>query len=562
MKRPTVKLLYALVASAMALAVPLAYAGNITKAGTGTDLTAGASWTGGTAPGGLDVATWSSSSLGAGLTLGSAKTWGGISITAALTDIAVTGAGPLTLTNGIDMSVSANNLTWSTPIVLGANQAWSVNSGKANTVGALISGPFGITKNGFGTLILSVSNSFSGGMTINAGTNIMGNAYALGTNTITLNGGVLKNNGAYNITNSIVVGSSGGMITLNSANNISYYGNVSGAGNLILGSSWGGGASSILMYGTNLMTSGTITMNPNAAVSRLKTPDASSAVLDWVMNGGSTEVSGTFNFGSFSGTGNFNAFNNNSGTTIYNIGGNNHDATYSAVLSANGTGQQLSIVKLGTGAQTFSGNNSYTGTTTLEDGSLIASNNVNSGAASPFGNSTSAIILGGDLTVSTNIAMHPQLLISGPFTMARPVTVGNNNGALGNAATTFTLGGNSSSNAIFSGSSITLNQNLIVTQATGGSLTISAPISDGGNNRSLTKIGGGTVTLSGANSYAGGTIVNQGVLLIGNTTQGNGVVTVADGAGVGVTATSDSTYWSPSSLVVGTSAGGTLQFSL
>ncbi|HTL73104.1 MAG TPA: autotransporter-associated beta strand repeat-containing protein [bacterium] len=566
MKTSAVKLLCAIVVGAMTLAAPATFAGTINKAATGTDLAAGASWTGGTAPGSGDVATWASGSLGGALTMSTGPTWGGIALTTATADptIAAPGSGAFTLgSSGIDLSSTANNMTINAPITLGASQIWNVNVGKTLTAGGLMSGTaFGLTKNGAGTLVLSVSNSFGGGVTLNAGTNVLGNAFALGTGSVTLNGGTLKNNGAYNISNNIVVGASGGTITLNSANNISYFGNVTGAGNLTLGGSWGGSASSVQMYGTNLMTSGTVTMNPTPAVARLKTPDASSAVLDWVMNGGSTEVSGTFNFGSFNGSGNFNAFNNNSGTTIYNIGGNNHDAIYSAVLSANGTGQQLSIVKVGTGAQIFSGANSYSGTTTVENGSLIASNNVSTSAAGPFGNAATAIIVGDDVTINTNIAMHPQLLINGAFTMARPVTVGTASGALGNVGTTFTLGGNSISSATFSGSFLTMNQNLIVTQATGGSLTISAPISDGGNNLGLTKIGGGTVTLSGANSYAGTTIVSQGVLLIGNTSPANGVVTVADGAGVGVIATADSTYWSPSSLAVGTSTGGTLQFSL
>jgi len=69
----------------------------ITKSGTGTDLTAGASWTGSAAPGSADVATWTSTSLGAGLTLATAKTWQGVDIQGALTDIQVTGVGLLTL---------------------------------------------------------------------------------------------------------------------------------------------------------------------------------------------------------------------------------------------------------------------------------------------------------------------------------------------------------------------------------------------------------------------------------------------------------------------------------
>ena len=572
MKRSAINPLCALVAGAMTLAAPAAFAGTIYKAASGTDLAAGASWTNGVAPGSGDVATWVTGSLGGALTMSTAPTWGGIAMTAATADavIAVPGSGAFTLgSSGVDLSSSTNNLTINAPITLGASQAWSVNTGKTLTAGGLISdggNAFGITKSGSGTLTLSVSNGFGGGVTLNAGTVLLKNAFALGTNSVTLNGGTLKNLAGANLTvsNNIVVGSGGGTITVGEAKNFTLAGALSGAGNLTIGGSGGGNSSVYGQFSTNSMTSGTITLvGGTVGVARIPTTAASSAALDWVISGNTpdTEVSGTFNFGSLGGSGNFTAFNNNSGTTTYNIGGDNNNATYSGVLGQSGTGQILSILKVGTGSETFSGNNSYTGSTTVEDGSLIASNNVNASAASPFGNAPTAIFVGDDVAINTNVAMHPQLLISGPFTMARLVTVGTSSGPLGNSSTTFTLGGNAAKSAIFSGG-INMNQNLVVTQATGGSLTISGAISEDGNTRSLTKVGGGTVTLSGANSYAGTTIVNEGVLLIGNTSPDNGVMTVADGAGAGVAATSDSAYWSPSSLTVGTGTGGSLQFSL
>ena len=47
-------------------------------------------------------------------------------------------------------------------------------------------------------------------------------------------------------------------------------------------------------------------------IARVSSTGTSSANLDWVFNGGGTEVSGTFNLGSFSGTtGSHNASNGN-----------------------------------------------------------------------------------------------------------------------------------------------------------------------------------------------------------------------------------------------------------
>ncbi|MCF7731598.1 MAG: Ig-like domain repeat protein [Akkermansiaceae bacterium] len=167
----------------------------ITKAATGTDLTAGASW-GGTAPASGDVATWTSTSLGAGLTLGSSRSWSGISVAGAASAIDVTGAGTLTLgSDGIEMSAATVNLTWGTPVALGSSQTWNVNSGRTLTASGIISGPsMVLTKAGAGTLtIKNAANTYSGGTIINAGqltVDLQADA-ALGTGPVTLNGGRL-----------------------------------------------------------------------------------------------------------------------------------------------------------------------------------------------------------------------------------------------------------------------------------------------------------------------------------------------------------------------------------
>ncbi len=78
--------------SLFAASAPSAFAATVTKAPVGTDLTAGASWL---APfissGSNDMATWSGSVLGVGLTLGSSKQRSAISGSGAASDIAVSG---------------------------------------------------------------------------------------------------------------------------------------------------------------------------------------------------------------------------------------------------------------------------------------------------------------------------------------------------------------------------------------------------------------------------------------------------------------------------------------
>lgn len=157
---------------AVLMLIPCAtQAAPVMKAATGTDLADGASW-GGTAPTSVDVATWVSTSLGAGLTLGSPSSWGGIGVASALSAIGITGAGPLTLgAGGIDLSFSTVNLTVGMPIELGVSQTWTVNSGRTLEASGIISGStMGLTKAGVGTLTLKGANTYDGTTTIRGGT--------------------------------------------------------------------------------------------------------------------------------------------------------------------------------------------------------------------------------------------------------------------------------------------------------------------------------------------------------------------------------------------------------
>ena len=94
----------------------------------------------------------------------------------------------------------------------------------------------------------------------------------------------------------------------------------------------------------------------------------------------------------------------------------------------------------------------------------------------------------------------------------------------------------------------------------GYDVTIAQVLNDGGG--SLTKLGGGTLTLSGANFYAGATIINAGTLATTTASFANGAYTVADNAGLGVISTYLNAQIYPSSVTLGTSAGASLNFDL
>lgn len=198
-----------------------AHAAIATKSGGGTNLTLAASWAGGSGPGfptASDVATWTSNSLGAGLTAGSAVNWGSINITDAATNIAITGAG--TITTGNITLAGIRTLSIGNTIALGGDSVYNITDATGSsaadaTLSGAISGAFGITKSGAGTLTLSGSSSYTGATIVNAGT---------------LN---LPSSGA--LTSSISVGSSAtltgsgtttGDITLNAGSNIIATGTV------------------------------------------------------------------------------------------------------------------------------------------------------------------------------------------------------------------------------------------------------------------------------------------------------------------------------------------------
>jgi len=168
------KLLLAVSTAIVLSLVPAFAATGVYKGATGTDLTAGASWTNGVVPNSSSNAVWYGSSLGAGLTLGSSQSWGSMAITNAASDISVTGAGTLTLgASGIDMSASAVNMTWGNPLTLGASQTWNVTSGKTLMLnGAVGDGGSGynITKIGLGTLVLGGASTFAGNINVTNGT--------------------------------------------------------------------------------------------------------------------------------------------------------------------------------------------------------------------------------------------------------------------------------------------------------------------------------------------------------------------------------------------------------
>jgi fibronectin-binding autotransporter adhesin len=211
--------------------------------------------------------------------------------------------------------------------------------------------------------------------------------------------------------------------------------------------------------------------------------------------------------------------------TLTLTGSNTDDNTLSSII-VNGTGAGLtSLAKTGDGTWRLSGVNTYTGSTTISDGTL--KNGVNNAFAA-----TSAVTV-----AAVNASDSATWLLNGFNNTTNSLTVGgaaNSTATVATGAGTLTLGGNVTYDATANAGSATISGLVATTAArtftvgdssnTSSELNVTAVIS--GTGGGVVKDGAGTMVLAGANSYTGTTVVNAGILQVG---QGGTNATVDDG---------------------------------
>ena len=436
-------------------------ANNYTGTATG-NVTTTTNWSLGHVPTVSEDAVFASTStagiknFGTGATVGAPLTVGSISVTATTGTYSIrnatTGATNATITlggagdlgNGVS-GTTADILfaaTGSTLQLLGPNgstgsgvlnvvlgQSGNFDAAGTINVSSVISGSgFGITKTGVGTLTLSGANTYSGGLTLSAGTLSMNNATATGGGTFTMNGGTLTNTSGADITlsnnnaqtwggdftfvgtaatNSLNLGAGAVTLTGNrtilnmtgTTSTLTVGGAIGDGGNGFSLSRLGNGLGTLILTGNSTYSGGTTIGGGTFSVSSIGNAGASGNLGTGGINLGNTTVAGSllytgagettnkvFNLNGTTGGGiidttgatgglvlSANITATGAGTKTLTIRGDSTGNAISGNIVDNGGANLTRLVKSGTGTWTLSGvNNIFSGGTTISGGTLIA----------------------------------------------------------------------------------------------------------------------------------------------------------------------------------------------
>ena len=435
--------------------------------------------------------------------------------------------------NGNEISVSSLTSNGGTPIMengADTDSALTINHSADITYAGVLqdgagSGTLGLVKDGASMLTLSGTNTYTGGTIVNAGT-LYVRADSLGTGDITFagNGALRPVYGAYPVLDNNLTVNSGVTAELQAVNQyyrITIAGAVAGSGTLIASSTSNGAGSVTLSNAANTFTGtlqvGTSTQGVNLTVNSLA--DGANPILMY----GTSSRPAYFTLGSgeassllfdsrqitlLGGAGSVVKISNNNGTAgntiiintdlavdaagnkTLNLGGSNTGSNAFTGAISDGVDAVISLAKEGGGTWALSGTNSYSGTTTLNAGTLSigASNNLGDGS-----DTNGLVFNGGTLRITGTELTHMwDLTNSG----TRPIT--------------YTAGKAVGLDIADAGHTFTVDH--VLNQTTGG----------------LTKSGEGTLVLGDINTYTGNTAVTAGTLDVTGEIAGSAVTVNAD----------------------------------
>ena len=444
------------------------------------------------------------------------------------------GSGTVSANRGIGIGASGAYVDAATSGTLTLSGIIAADGGNNLTVNSIVGTP--------GTVILAGANTFSGTTSFGAGTLQLNNSLALQNSTLNITGGTLN----FDSLPATMAGLTGsGSITLpvaltigSSATPAAYSGTLSGAGSLTKNGSGGitigSGASGGATYsGATTVNQGTLTLGGVGS-----------------MNAGANviQVAGAL------GTATLNVVDSESVVTTGNIVVGQVSGITSSLVVGGGTGGG----SLSAGTLTFGTVNNGPGTASVtiqNSGSLTLSGHIDmdDGHSGSQAGTTTVNLNGGTFTVGS---------IMNTFNTASvPETIHLNGGVLkananDTSGTVFFLPALANFTADVDSGGAIVNPN-------GHTITIAQPLVHGTGtpDGGLTVNGNGTLTLSGADTYTGGTIDSNSTLLV-NGSIGSGAVTVTNATLGGSGTIGGATTLQPYSILsAGTNGIGTLNFS-
>jgi autotransporter-associated beta strand protein len=475
---------------------------------------------------------------------------GGANITAGTLSVAnasALGSGALSINGGATFQILANGVNVANAVSL-LGGAGIVDAGaNTATISGPISGAGGLYKVGSGELILSGANSFSGGATVAAGTLGVGASGALGAGAAMLGSGTTLQFTASNLSlaNDIALAGSGSVTVDTGAQSETLLGVISGSGALQKI-----GAGVLALTGANTFSGGA-----NVAAGTIGVGNSAA------LGAGTVNLSGGATLQVL-------ANNLNIGNSVALLGGGSNVDTQSNTVTLSGpVSGSGALNKLGDGELVLAGANAFTGGATVGAGTLglgasgaLGSGvlTLNPGAGLQFTaagvNVPNAIALSGPGLYQIDTASQSAALsgaISGPGALQKIgagtlALLGTNTftGGVDVLAGTLGVGGPSAlgSGALNLSDGTTLQilaANLNIANAvallgadpnidTGANnVTMSGVISGPG---ALTKLGTGSLILTGMNTYTGATAVNAGALAVDGSIASSPVTTVGFGA--------------------------------
>ena len=304
---------------------------------------------------------------------------------------------------------------------------------------------------------------------------------------------------------------------------------MQGTGVLTLGTtgnSYAGGT--LLQSGTlalgaanALPATGVLTMGSTGTSSTLDLAGCNQQIQTLVVGSGATAASQTIGNSSTSNT-----------ATLTVSGGT---STFGGVIqdTLGGGSQKVALTVTGSGNLALTGPNTYTGATTVNNGSLLQIGNGASGELF----ASQSVIDNGTLTFNHADSLTYPGAIGGSGTV---VKLGNGLLTLTCTGCTFTGQTTVSAGTLQVGDGLTTNglimgailNNASLVFANPGNITCGSAI---GGSGSLAEIGDGTLTLTNTNSYSGGTLVQSGTLALGlaNALPKAGIVTLGAAGSAG-----------------------------